>query len=330
MKKLADSDESNPLIKLAKTVLITEAEAVKDLAKTIDSSFLTAIDKILNCKGKVIVTGLGKSGIIGRKISATFSSTGTPSLFMHASEATHGDLGAVENQDLLLAISNSGEGIELLTLTPLVKRQKIPVISITGNPKSSLAQISDVHLSAAFKKEACPLGLAPTTSSTVALALGDALALASLKAKGFQADDFAKSHPSGKLGRQLSIIVQDVMRKGNSVPLVSPSDNIQDAIIEMTKKGMGMTLIAKNNQVIGIFTDGDLRRFLQESGKPLTEKVSEVMTRTPQTIGLGRLAIEAAQLMEQHLISQLIVVDEDSQNLVGAINMHDLLQAKVI
>ncbi len=330
MKKFVYQESEHTLLRLAKTVLITESEAVRDLAETIDSSFLIAIDKIVNCKGKVIVTGLGKSGIVGKKISATLSSTGTPSLFMHASEANHGDLGVVESQDLLLAISNSGEGVELLTLAPLVKRQKIPIISITSDPGSSLAKISDVHLNATFKKEACPLGLAPTTSSTVALALGDALALVSLKAKGFQANDFARSHPSGKLGRQLSILVDDVMRKGDLVPLISPSNNIQDAIIEMTEKGMGMTLIAQNNQVVGIFTDGDLRRFLQRANKPLTGKISEVMTESPQTIGRYTLAIDAAQMMEQHLINQLIVVDEESENIVGAINMHDLLQAKVI
>ncbi len=330
MAKLIGKSSEQQITNLAISVLIIESEAVKNLIHTINHRFVEAVDLLFRCTGKVVVTGIGKSGIVAKKISATLSSTGTPSFFLHAAEATHGDVGGLQTDDVLLAISNSGEGDELLMLAPIIKRRKIPLVSITSNPNSSLASLANVHLNASFTKEACPLGLAPTTSSTVALAMGDALALSILDARGFQAEDFAKSHPAGKLGRRLLVLVEDVMRKGDKIPVVAPSDTVGNAIIEMTKKGMGMTAIVKNEQPIGIFTDGDLRRFFQNSDSDPSKIISSVMNHSPKTISQSKLAANAAELMENQLITQLIVVDEVTNKIAGAVHMHDLMQAKVI
>ena len=327
---MARKNFDNKIINRVKAVLLTESEAIKNLSELVDEQFVAAVKLFLNCSGKVIITGIGKSGLIGKKISATLSSTGTPSSFLHAAEASHGDIGVLQDNDVVMAISNSGESDELLTFLPSVKRRKISLISLTANTQSTLASLADIVLHARFNQEACALGLAPTTSSTLALAVGDALAIATLEARGFQSEDFAKSHPAGTLGRQLVVSVQDVMRRDSMIPVVRPNDTVANAIIEMTKKGMGMTLIMENGYAVGIFTDGDLRRFLQDTTKSISENISIVMTKTPHTISKQKLAVHAAELMEEKLISQIIVIDEDTKHVEGVVNMHDLMQAKVI
>ena len=327
---MAINNSDNKIINRVKAVLLTESEAIKNLSESVNEQFVGAVKLLLNCTGKVVITGIGKSGLVGKKISATLSSTGTPSLFLHAAEASHGDLGVLQDNDVVMAISNSGESAELLTFLPSVKRREISLISLTANSQSTLASLADVVLHASFNQEACALGLAPTTSSTLALAIGDALAIATLEARGFQSEDFARTHPAGTLGRQLVVSVQDVMRRDSMIPVVRPNDTVASAIIEMTKKGMGMTLVMENDYAIGIFTDGDLRRFLQDTTKSISEKISIVMTQTPHTISKQKLAVSAAELMEKKLISQLIVIDEETRRVEGVINMHDLMQAKVI
>ena len=315
---------------LAREVLSIEAAAVHALIQRIDENFLRALNIILSCEGRVIVSGMGKSGHIARKIAATMASTGTPAYFVHPAEASHGDLGMITSKDAFIALSYSGESQELLTIVPVIKRQGAKLISITGNAQSSLAQASDAHLNGAVAKEACPMGLAPTASTTAALALGDALAVALLDAKGFGEEDFARSHPGGNLGRRLLTHVRDIMHTGEGIPSVRLDALLSDAVLEITRKRLGMTAIVDDAQrVLGIYTDGDLRRTLEKHLDFRTTPVSEVMSRNPRSIAPDALAAEAVQLMEQHNINQMLVVDADNK-LVGALNMHDLLRAKVI
>lgn len=320
---------SGPL-ELAKQVLAIEADAVRALIARIDGKFLDALNLVLKSRGRVVVSGVGKSGHIARKIASTMASTGTPAYFVHPVEASHGDLGMITRDDVLIALSNSGESAELLAIIPMIKREGAKLIAITGNDASTLAQQADVHLNAGVAQEACPLNLAPTASTTAALALGDALAVALLDARGFGADDFARSHPGGTLGRRLLTHVSDVMRSGNAVPAVSENTIFSDAMIEMSKKSMGMTAVLDaSGAVTGIFTDGDLRRALTRPLDVRALPITEIMTRNPRTIRPNKLATEAVQIMESNKVNQLLVVDA-SGALVGALNMHDLFRAKVI
>lgn len=317
-------------LELAREVLSIEAAAVQALSQRLDENFLHALDLILSCEGRVIVSGMGKSGHIARKIAATMSSTGTPAYFVHPGEASHGDLGMITSEDVFIALSYSGESDELMAIAPVIKRQGAKLISLTGNPNSSLAQVADVHLDGHVDKEACPMGLAPTASTTAALALGDALAVALLDAKGFGKEDFARSHPGGSLGRRLLTHVRDIMRSGELVPIVPEQASLSEAILEISKKGVGMTAIVDaSNRVLGIYTDGDLRRTLAKKLDFSTTPVREVMSANPRCIGPDALAAEAVQIMEEFNINQMLVVDADHR-LVGALNMHDLLHAKVI
>jgi arabinose-5-phosphate isomerase len=315
---------------LARQVLRIEAAAVASLIPRIDERFLAALGLVLNCRGRVVVSGIGKSGHIARKIASTLASTGTPAFFVHPAEASHGDLGMVTRDDVFIALSNSGESEELLTIIPLIKRQGAKLIALTGNADSSLAREADVHLDAGVAEEACPLGLAPTASTTATLALGDALAVALLDARGVGADDFARSHPGGKLGIRLLTRVRDVMRSGAALPAVPASATLAAAVLEISRKGMGITsVLGPDGRLAGVYTDGDLRRSLEKLVDFRTTRISEVMTRDPRTVKAERLAAEAVQIMEDHRISQLIVVDDDDRP-VGALNMHDLFRAKVI
>jgi len=315
---------------LARKVLGIEAAAISALLPRIDDSFLNALNLILACHGRVIVSGMGKSEHIARKIAATMSSTGTPAYFVHPGEASHGDLGMITADDVFIALSYSGESDELLTIVPVIKRQGAKLISLTGNPQSSLALAADAHLNGAVAQEACPMGLAPTASTTAALALGDALAVALLDAKGFGEEDFARSHPGGSLGRRLLTHVRDVMHIGDSIPRVAQQATLAEAVLEMSRKGLGMTAIVDAEQkVLGIYTDGDLRRTLEKRLDFSATPVAIVMSGTPRCITADALAVEAVQSMEQFRISQMLVVDADFR-LVGALNMFDLLRAKVI
>ena len=315
-------------LEMGRQVLDIEASALTELSSRLDAQFARAVALILASRGRVIVCGIGKSGHVGRKIAATFASTGTPAYFVHAAEAVHGDLGMITGDDVLIAISNSGENDELLTVIPLFKRQGGRLIAITGNEESSLAREADVHLDARVAQEACPLNLAPTASTTAALALGDALAVALLDARGFGAEDFARSHPGGALGRKLLTHVADVMRK--DVPTVALTALIPAALAVMTKGGLGMLIIEDTqHRIAGIFTDGDLRRAMEQRGDLRQVTISEVMNRTPRTILANRLAVEAVQIMEANRINQLVVLDAQGE-LAGALNMHDLFRAKVV
>ena len=317
-------------LELAREVLNIEAAAVQALAARLDENFLNALNVILRCEGRVIVSGMGKSGHIARKIASTMSSTGTPAYFVHPGEASHGDLGMITHSDVIIALSYSGESQELMTIVPMIKRQGAKLVSMTGNPSSSLAKAADIHLNASIDKEACPMGLAPTASTTAALALGDALAVALLDAKGFGAEDFARSHPGGSLGRRLLTRVRDIMRSEERLPMVRENAVLSDAILEISKKGVGMTAIVDAGQhVLGIYTDGDLRRTLEKKLDFNATPVRSVMSSNPRCIGPDALAAEAVQMMEQYNINQMLVVDEQHR-LVGALNMHDLLHAKVI
>ncbi|MBA3996979.1 MAG: KpsF/GutQ family sugar-phosphate isomerase [Candidatus Accumulibacter sp.] len=321
---------SSKALDLARQVLRIEADAVSALAERIDGAFIAALTLILNCRGRVIVSGIGKSGHVGRKIASTLASTGTPAYFVHPAEAIHGDLGMITRDDVLIALSNSGESAELLTIVPIVKRQGAKLIAMTGNPRSALACEADAHLDAGVAQEACPLNLAPTASTTAALALGDALAVALLDARGFGAEDFARSHPGGALGRRLLTHVRDVMRAGDAVPAVAPEARVADAILEISRGGIGMTaVVTPERRVLGIFTDGDLRRAFANDLDLRTLTVADIMGRKPRSIGPDKLAVEAVEMMEHYKINQLPVVDEDGA-LIGALNMHDLFQAKVI
>ena len=318
------------ILESARRVLEIEAQAVADLRNRIDGSFVRAVEIMLGCTGRVVVSGMGKSGHVARKIASTLASTGTPAFFVHPGEASHGDLGMVTSKDVMIALSNSGESAELLVIVPHIKRQGAHLIAITGNPRSPLAVAADVHLNAAVDQEACSLGLAPTASTTAALALGDALAVTLLEARGFGKEDFARSHPGGSLGRRLLTHVADVMRTGPAIPSVPETASFSEALLEMSRKGMGMTAITgKDGRITGIFTDGDLRRTLEQPGDLRTLGIRDVMHANPRAIGADQLAAEAAQLMEQHRITQLLVVDAEKR-LVGALNMHDLMQSKVI
>jgi len=315
---------------LAREVINIEAAAVQALTQRIDDNFLRALNIILSCEGRVIVSGMGKSGHIARKIAATMSSTGTPAYFVHPAEASHGDLGMITSMDVFIALSYSGESDELMTIVPVIKRQGARLISLTGNPKSTLALAADAHLDGSVAKEACPMGLAPTTSTTAALVLGDALAMALLDAKGFGEEDFARSHPGGSLGRRLLTHVRDIMHSGKKIPSVAQHAMLSDAVLEISRKGLGMTAIVDETQhVLGIYTDGDLRRTLEKRLDFNTTPVNAVMSRNPRSINPDALAVEAVRVMEERNISQILVVDNNNK-LVGALNMHDLLRAKVI
>lgn len=318
------------LLALGRQVLQIEADAVLGLVDRIGPSFVEALHLILACHGRVVVSGMGKSGHVGSKIAATLASTGTPAFFVHPGEASHGDLGMITPDDVVIALSNSGETAELLAIVPLLKRHGTHLIAITGASHSTLATLADVHLDAAVEKEACPLGLAPTSSTTAALALGDALAVALLKARGFSAQDFARSHPGGKLGRKLLVRISDVMHTGPALPQVDSSSTLANALLEMSAKGLGMTAIVDGDRkVLGLFTDGDLRRVLAAEVDLRSAKIADLMKRNPHTIDADRLAAEAVKHMEKLRINGMLVVDHDNR-LVGAFNMHDLFQAGVI
>lgn len=323
------SPDLSRTIAVARAALRTEANAVLALIERIDGEFSRAVGLILESHGRVIVSGVGKTGHIGRKIAATLASTGTPSYFVHASEAAHGDLGMITREDVMIAISNSGKSDELLTIVPLVKRQGGKVIAITGNPASPLALDADVHLDASVAEEACPLNLAPTASTTAALAMGDALAVALLDARGFSEADFARSHPGGSLGRRLLTHVRDVMRPVDAVPVAAPAAKLGEAIVAMSKGGLGLIAVLENQRIIGIFTDGDLRRAFEKNIDLRDATLAEMMTRGPHTIGPEPLAVEAVELMERHRVNALLVADANG-HLVGALNMHDLFRAKVV
>ncbi|HEY3433635.1 MAG TPA: KpsF/GutQ family sugar-phosphate isomerase [Rhodocyclaceae bacterium] len=317
------------ILAMARRVLRIEAEALQALEQRLDTSFIRAVEIVLACKGRVIVSGIGKSGHIARKIAATLASTGTPAFFVHAAEAIHGDLGMVTRDDVFIAISNSGENDELLTIVPHIRRLGGALIAMTGNPVSSLAKEADAHLDATVAQEACSLNLAPTASTTAALALGDALAVTLLDLRGFGADDFARSHPGGALGRKLLTHVRDVMRPAEQVPTVNQAETIPTALLAMTHGGLGMTVVEDDQQAIkGIFTDGDLRRALEKHGDLRQLTVGQLMTPAPRSIGPDRLAVEAVALMEERKINQLLVLEDGK--LQGALNMHDLFRAKVI
>ena len=315
---------------LARQVLRIEGDAVLALIDRVDNAFLEALSLILNCRGRVIVSGMGKSGHIARKIASTLASTGTPAYFVHPAEASHGDLGMITCDDVLIAFSNSGESDELLNILPSIKRQGAKLIALTGNPQSSLARDADAHLNAGVAQEACPLNLAPTASTTAALALGDALAVALLDARGFGAEDFARSHPGGSLGRQLLTRIRDVMRTADAVPTVFADASVTAATREISRGGIGMTVvIAPDRTILGIFTDGDLRRAIVGSRDLQRLTVSDVMTVKPRRIDPDKLTAEAVEMMDKYKINQLPVADDDGR-LIGALNMHDLFQAKAI
>lgn len=312
-------------------VIEIEARALDALAARIDGAFAAACQAILAGRGRVVCTGMGKSGHVARKIAATLASTGTPAFYVHPGEAGHGDLGMITDADVVLALSYSGESDEVLMLLPVLKRQGNLVIGMTGRPQSTLARESDLHLDVSVPAEACPLDLAPTSSTTASLAMGDALAVALLDARGFTADDFARSHPAGSLGRRLLLHITDVMHAGDDVPRVADTATLSEALMEMSRKRLGMTAVVDGDgRLTGLFTDGDLRRTLDNPALDVrSARIADVMTRAPKTIGADQLAVEAARLMETHKISGLIVVDDELRP-VGALNIHDLLRARVV
>ena len=322
-------------IQLAKDTLDIENKGIHQLYEkfsesSFQKSFTDAIELLLHCKGRIVVSGIGKSGHIGNKIAATFASTGSPAFFVHPAEASHGDLGMVQKDDVFLAISYSGETAELLRIVPLIKRMGAKLIAMTGNPKSKLAELSDAHLDVSIEKEACPLNLAPTTSTTVSLVMGDALAVVLLDTKNFSADDFARSHPGGSLGQRLLTHVRDVMRVGEDVPRTNINAPLKEALIEISKKRLGMTVIVnETNQVLGIFTDGDLRRLLEKTLDLESVQLKDVITKNPKTISKNILVAQAVEMMERFRINHLVIATEDGQ-LEGALNLHDLLTSKII
>ncbi len=320
---------SNTLIQSAKEVILTEAQAVTQLANNLDQSFIDACGLIQNCTGKVILIGMGKSGHIGNKIAATFASTGTPAFAVHPGEAGHGDLGMITEGDVVIAISYSGESDEIMTLVPVIQRLDVPIIGMTGNAQSSIGSVCNVHLDVSVEKEACPHNLAPTSSTTVALAMGDALAVSLLTDKGFSPDDFARSHPSGALGRRLLTFVKNIMKTGDDIPTVSSDTKLLDALLVMSQKTLGMVLITDKNTLKGIFTDGDLRRVLEEHSDIQNLNIGEVMTPNCKSISADKPAVVAVQIMDEFNLNSLPVVDENNQ-VVGAINTHTLMQAKII
>ncbi len=329
MNNLKNKFTEKKILDIARNVLEIESTEVLRLSQKLDDQFVRAAKTIFSCKGRVVVSGMGKSGHIGNKIAATLASTGTSSFFLHPAEAQHGDLGMVKSEDIVIAISYSGETEELCKLAPLFKRLGSTLVSLTGNPNSSLATLSDIHLNVSVTTEACSLNLAPTASTTAALALGDALAIVLLEMRGFAADDFARTHPAGALGRRLLIHVSDVMKTGNDLPIVRNKATLTEALIEMSAKRMGMTcIIDDNDNILGIITDGDLRRLISKGMDIRTALVNQIMTKGAQTITSNSLASEAAHLMEKNRINHLLVVEKNK--LVGAIGIHDLLEAKII
>jgi arabinose-5-phosphate isomerase len=332
MLKAFDNTALDRAMELARETLEIEADAIRAVhgRLTADDSVGRAVGMLLGCSGRVVVSGIGKSGHIARKIAATLSSTGTPAMFVHPAEAAHGDLGMVTAEDAFIAISYSGEAAELLSILPIVKRMGAPLIAMTGKPQSSLAQLADIHLNIAVEKEACPMNLAPTASTTVTLAMGDALAVALLDARGFREEDFARSHPGGALGRRLLTHVRDVMRSGDAVPMVTADVPLTEALLEITHKGMGMTAIVDaSGRPVGVFTDGDLRRMLDKVQDFTKVTIREVMHAGPRTVHPEQLAVDAVAVMEEFRINQMLVVDADGR-LVGALHIHDLTRAKVI
>lgn len=328
--------KSNPVtagagaIESVRRTLELEAQAIVELTSRLGQDVTDAVSMLLACKGRVIVCGLGKTGHVARKIAATLASTGTPAFFLHAAEAVHGDIGMITEQDVLVAISYSGNGQELLTVLNAAHRLNIGVIAMTGSPQSELARIADIHLDVSVRQEACPLNLAPTSSTTVALAMGDALAVACLEARGFSHEDFARSHPGGALGRKLLTRVSDVMRTGDALPTVSIDASVFQALEEITRKGMGMAaVIDGQGQAVGIFTDGDLRRLIERTGDIRNQPVKAGMTPNPKFIQADALAVDAASFMDQHRLNQMLVADQHG-HLIGALHMHDLMAAKVI
>lgn len=315
---------------MGRRALEIERDALTDLLPRIDDAFVSACRLMLGCKGRIVVSGMGKSGHIGGKLAATLASTGTPAFYVHPGEASHGDLGMITRQDVVLAISYSGETGEIVTILPLIKRLGVPLISMTGKPKSTLAQASDVHLDVSVAQEACPLNLAPTSSTTATLAMGDALAVALLEARGFTPEDFAMSHPGGSLGRRLLLKIADVMHGGAELPKVGPDALLTEALLEMTRKGLGVTaIVGPDDKVLGVYTDGDLRRTLDKGLDVRTAKIREVMTAGGKSVRAGQLAAEAVQLMEKHKITVLLVLD-DAGKLEGIVHMQDLLRAGVV
>jgi len=322
------SDES--LVDLGRQALNIEIDGLRAQVPRLGTEFARACRICLECRGRVVVTGMGKSGHVGGKIAATLASTGTPAFFVHPGDASHGDVGMVTRDDAMLALSNSGETDEILTIVPVIARLGVPLIALTGNPSSALARAATVHLDIGVPAEACPLNLAPTASTTAAMAVGDALAVALLKARGFTEEDFARSHPAGSLGRRLLLHVSDVMRTGADIPAVGPGTTLAEGLMEVTRKGLGMTAIVDDDlRVLGVFTDGDLRRALDASVDLRLTRMDEVMSRGPKTVRPNTLAAEAVLLMETHRITSLIVVDA-GQKIVGALNVHDLLRAGVL
>ena len=321
--------DTTALLEMGRAVLEIESRAVADLVARVDASFVAAVRAMLACTGRVVVLGMGKSGHIGGKIAATLASTGTPAFFVHAGEACHGDMGMITASDVVLALSNSGETEELTTLLPLIKRLGVPLIGITGNPRSTLASAATVHILVDVREEACPLGLAPTSSTTAALAMGDALAIAMLQVRGFTARDFARAHPGGALGRRL-LKIDDLMHSGSDMPTVLPTAPVADAVVEMTRSGLGLTAVVDADGVlVGVFTDGDLRRVFERNHDIRAARMADVMTRGCKTAGRDLLAAEALRLMQDHKINALLVVGE-GQRLIGVLNMHDLLRARVV
>ncbi len=328
------SIDTDRLLKLADDTLQIEAHALETLRKRFLQEdavhFVQSVSLLLNCKGRVVVSGIGKSGHIGRKIAATLASTGTPAMFVHPAEAAHGDLGMITHDDVFIAISYSGEAGELMAIAPIIKRMGTRLIAMTGNPASGLAKLADVHLNVHVEKEACPLNLAPTASTTTTLALGDAIAVALLDARGFREDDFARSHPGGALGRRLLTMVSDIMRKGDDIPVVTADTLLRDALFEITKKGIAMTSVVDHEgHAIGVFTDGDLRRLIEKRQDFSDIVIRDVMSKNPRTIAADKLAAEAVSIMEKFRINQLLVTD-DNGKLIGALHIHDLTVAKVI
>ncbi len=323
--------DRDKIIQLAQGVIDTELQAIEALRSRIDDAFVKACEHMLHCRGRIVVTGMGKSGHIGGKIAATLASTGSPAFFVHPGEASHGDLGMITSHDVVLILSNSGETDELLTILPLIKRLDVPLIALTGNPDSRLAKAADAHIDISVAKEACPLGLAPTASTTATLVMGDALAVSLLESRGFTKDDFARSHPAGRLGKRLLLRINDIMHSGEALPAVSQEAMLSEALVEMTRKGLGMTTVVDAQQkLIGIFTDGDLRRVLNRGKIDVNQlAIRECMTSPCLTISADKLAAEALTIMDHKKVNALPVVDV-TQTVVGALNMHDLLRAGVV
>lgn len=326
-EKPLDGDE---ILRMGRSVLEIEGRAISALHERIDDTFISACETLIQCEGRIVVIGMGKSGHIGRKIAATLASTGSPAFFVHPGEASHGDLGMITRRDVVMAISNSGETQELLTILPLIKRLAVPLISLTGAPRSTLARAASVHINVGVAEEACPLDLAPTASTTATLVMGDALAISLLESRGFTREDFALSHPGGTLGRRLLLRIVDLMHTGERIPSVRADTTVGEALLEMSRKGLGMTAVVDDSEHLqGVFTDGDLRRTLDNGLDVRTTGIHEVMTRQAKTAAPDMLAAQALQIMESHKINALLVLDEQ-QRVVGALNMHDLLRAGVV